>query len=87
MDLKEKRKEIDAIDDRIMSLVLERARVAESIGLEKKRAGAPILDGGREVEVEKRYSDFASAHGLDPEIFAELARLLMAQCRAVQKDL
>ena len=50
MDLKECRKQIDAIDDQLVALFRQRMEVAEAIAAYKKNEGLPVLDAGRERE-------------------------------------
>lgn len=50
MDLMELRKEIDAIDDQLVSLFCQRMEVAARIAEYKKEYGLPILVPAREQE-------------------------------------
>lgn len=50
MDLKECRKQIDAIDDQLVELFRQRMQVASEIAAYKKSVGLPVLDAGRERE-------------------------------------
>jgi len=50
----ELRAEIDAIDDRILELLNERAAIAVEIGLLKVQEGVPLVDPGRERTVINR---------------------------------
>ena len=49
--LKEKRKEIDLIDQRLSTLLNQRLRMAQKIGKIKKEMGQKIYDPKRESEV------------------------------------
>ncbi|MBI3723353.1 chorismate mutase [bacterium] len=53
------RREIDAIDDRIVDLVLRRARCAIRIGRAKRKAGVPVRDRAREAAVLARLAERA----------------------------
>ena len=52
--LQDLRREIDALDRRIVRLLNRRATVAVRIGREKRRAGLPVRDLAREAEVLRR---------------------------------
>jgi chorismate mutase len=51
MTLDALRQSIDRIDDDIVRLLNERARVAVEIGREKRAQGVPVVDAAREDEV------------------------------------
>lgn len=55
------RQKIDAIDERIVELLNERATVVEEIGRFKKAKGLPVTAPGREQEVVRRVA--ALSHG------------------------
>ena len=48
------RKEINAIDDKLVKLFIKRMETAGKIGSLKKEAGLPVLNVKREEEVKKR---------------------------------
>jgi chorismate mutase/prephenate dehydratase len=50
-ELKRKRKEIDLIDRKLLSLLNQRIRIALKIGRVKKEMGGKIYDPAREKEV------------------------------------
>ncbi len=45
------RRDIDAIDDRLLKLLARRARIAQQIGEAKSRKSKAVLDAGRERAV------------------------------------
>ncbi len=53
-DLADLRREIDALDDRILELLNDRARVAHRVGQLKRRAGAAAYAPGREEDLVRR---------------------------------
>lgn len=57
MKLEDWRKEIDAIDGEIISLLNRRAKAAKEIGQIKAKAGLPIIDLERESEVLRNIMD------------------------------
>lgn len=56
MKLDECRQKIDRIDEAIVALLSERAAAAREIGILKAKAGLPVTDRGREMEVLDRVS-------------------------------
>ena len=56
MEIDEKRREIDRIDERIAELLASRTMIARSIAVVKTRAGLPIADAQREEEILRRVS-------------------------------
>jgi chorismate mutase-like protein len=53
-NLDELRRRLDAIDDRLHDLILERAAVVESVAALKQSTGQPSLRPGREAEILRR---------------------------------
>jgi chorismate mutase/prephenate dehydratase len=49
--LKKKRKEIDLIDQKLLTLLNQRLRIAQKIGKIKKKMGKKIYDPRREKEI------------------------------------
>ena len=60
MDIDELRKRIDLMDDVLLRVFNERARIALEIGREKKKLGLPVFDPGREKRI------FARMKGENP---------------------
>ena len=51
MKLEECREEIDAIDEKIMHLINQRAKIARKIGNLKTKASMPVVDVKREKQI------------------------------------
>ncbi len=51
MDLKETRKQIDAIDDTLMALLSQRFELSRRIGRLKRGSDLPLYDAQRESEI------------------------------------
>jgi len=60
VDIDELRKRIDLMDDVLLRVFNERARIALEIGREKKKLGLPVFDPGREKRI------FARMKGENP---------------------
>jgi len=55
--LNDLRKEIDAVDDRLAELLVQRLRAAKEIGALKQRLGQDIIDSGREAKIIQRLQE------------------------------
>lgn len=83
-ELKKCREKIDAIDDRMLELVSERAALAHTIGSLKN--GGPIYRPEREAQVLRRL--LAQNPGpLPDEAVTAIFRTVMSNCRALEKEL
>jgi len=82
--LKQHRDKIDAIDEQLLSLVNERARLAREIGSLKN--GGPIYRPEREAQVLRRLLDHNQGP-LSGEAVTAIFRQVMAHCRALEKQL
>jgi chorismate mutase/prephenate dehydratase len=83
-ELKKCREQIDSIDDQMLKLVSERARLAHEIGMIKN--GGPIYRPEREAQVLRRL--LSQNDGLLPEAsVTAIFRTVMSHCRALEKEL
>ncbi len=57
MEIEELRKRIDLLDDVLLRIFNERARLALDIGDVKKRRGLPVFDAAREKRIFARMKD------------------------------
>lgn len=85
MNLDDYRKEIDAIDTEIIALLNRRAEAAKGIGLIKAKAGLPILDRIREVEILRRLTD-ESQGSFDTSAMARIYGEILIESRRVQGE-
>ncbi|MBO3754132.1 MAG: prephenate dehydratase [Candidatus Brockarchaeota archaeon] len=84
MSLKELRRMMDRVDEKLVEAIAERIRVARMIGGEKKRLGLPVVDENREREVYKHALEKASARGLDPVLVEKVFSIIIDHSRRVQ---
>ena len=85
MDLQELRKQIDKIDDQMISLFVERMRIAAAIGAYKKEHALPVLVPAREAE---KLNDVSEKAGPEmAEYTRELYTALFALSRSYQESL
>ncbi|MBK1734519.1 chorismate mutase [Halorhodospira abdelmalekii] len=87
-ELAELRRRIDGVDDRILELVSERARIAEQVARVKAARGEAIevYRPEREAEILRRLGA-ANGGPLTDEQVAVLFREIMSVCRALQQPL
>lgn len=83
-ELKKRRKQIDAIDEQLLKLVSERAKLAHEIG-EIKGSG-PIYRPEREAQVLRRLISL-NPGPLPDESVTAVFRTVMSNCRALEKAL
>jgi chorismate mutase len=84
-DLKQLRKRIDEIDDRILLALAERAKTCRDIGSMKKQQGLPIKDEDRENEVYQKIKAKAAKLMLDPVQVEAVYREIVNMCSSVQE--
>ena len=80
LQLQALRKDINAIDDELVKLLIRRMETAGKIGSVKKEAGLPVLNVKREEEVKDRL-----AEGV-PEDFKESVRKLYDAIFSVSRE-
>jgi len=84
-ELKQLRQKIDTLDDQILQLLAQRAKVCRAIGAAKKQQGTPIRDVDRENEVYQRVKAKAASLGLDSMQVEQVYREIVNMCSSVQK--
>lgn len=88
-ELAKLRDQIDALDDRVLALLNERARLAQAVGhlkLANGEEGGPIYRPEREAQVVRRLQA-ASAGPLPAEVVERLFKEVMSACRALEQPL
>lgn len=78
------RREIDRIDEQIITLVAQRLRLVDEIAALKKKLGKGIRDEARERAVVDLARERAKKEGLDPFFVEGLMRLVIGQMRGVE---
>ncbi|MCP4897700.1 MAG: prephenate dehydrogenase/arogenate dehydrogenase family protein [bacterium] len=87
--LEQHRRDIEALDRRILHLVCERLELARQIGNIKGRTGVPLRNFEVETVVHRRFEDACRDLGLDPEVGRDLALFLIDKAveeQATQQD-
>jgi chorismate mutase/prephenate dehydratase len=82
-ELRPLRDEIDALDERIIALLTERAQVALQVGEVKLRYQAPAFRPEREAEV-LRHIVAKNSGPIKPEGLKSIYREVMSACRAIE---
>jgi chorismate mutase/prephenate dehydrogenase len=77
--LEQHRRDIEALDRRILHLVCERLALARQIGELKQQAGIPLRNFKVEAEVYQRFEDASSLLGLDAVLGRDLATFLIGK--------
>ena len=75
--LEQHRRDIEALDRRILHLVCERLELARQVGDLKGTLAVPLRNFGVEAQVYRRFEDASSLLGLDAGLGRDLARFLI----------
>jgi chorismate mutase len=81
------RQQIDALDQRMVQIMQERARVVEEVGVIKRRANLPIMDAGREERVIQKAKELAKEGPLPSEIVGRIYQKLVEEMRNWEANL
>ena len=84
-ELTQLRRDIEAIDRRIVELLAERLELGRRTGEIKREAGRPILDAAREAEVIRRAVTTARELGVPQEATREIFWHIVGMSRRVQE--
>ncbi len=84
-ELKQLRKKIDAVDDKILLLLSKRVQICEAIGSAKKTHGLPVQDKAREQQVYQKVREKANSLALNPIQVEAVYREIVNMCSAVQE--
>jgi prephenate dehydrogenase/chorismate mutase len=82
--LEQHRRDIEALDRRILHLVCERLELARQVGDLKRSLAVPLRNFGVEAQVYQRFEDASALLGLDAGLGRDLARFLIE--KAVEKQ-
>jgi len=82
--LKRLRYDVDAIDQKIVSLLIERQKKIEQVVALKKAHQLPVYHPAREENLITQRRDQARKAGLDPDYLEELFRLILRKSRTEQ---
>lgn len=77
LDLQELRVRLDAVDARLLDLLLERQDLIRQVVHYKQATGAPLRDVLREADQMRRLAEAARARGLDPHLATQLLQRIL----------
>jgi chorismate mutase/prephenate dehydratase len=75
------RDQIDSLDQRIVELIQERARVVEKVGNIKREAHLPVTVPSREQQVIEKAQELAKGGPLPPEAVGRIYQKLVEEMR------
>lgn len=75
--LKPYREKIDAIDDRIIDLLVERFDIVRAVGDLKREKSLNVVQSARVVEVIERNAKNAAARDFDPDVIRQIYTILI----------
>jgi chorismate mutase len=82
--LRDRRRKIDLIDQKLLSLLNQRLRIALEIGKIKKQMGTKVYDPKREKEILRRLN-LKNRGSLKSKDLGKIFKMIMKVCRGVQK--
>ena len=85
--LEQHRRDIEALDRRILHLVCERLELARQVGDLKRSLAVPLRNFGVEAQVYQRFEDASALLGLDAGLGRDLARFLIEKAVEEQATL
>jgi chorismate mutase/prephenate dehydrogenase len=81
----ELRREIDRINQRLLTLIAERQDISVAIGALKSSHGLPLYSEEREAVLLETFRGDALRMDLDPDYVEELMRVVLEHSRAAQR--
>jgi chorismate mutase len=75
------RQQIDSIDQRLVQLIQERARVVQEVGVIKQEAHIPVTDASREQVVIQKAENLGKDGPLPPEAVGRIYQKLVEEMR------
>ena len=76
-DLAESRRRIDALDDQLVAVLAERARIVGDVVRYKRARHMRVVDRGREDAMLTAIGELAASRGLDPRIARQVLRAVI----------
>ena len=84
-EIEELRRRVDAVDERIVKAIGERAKICKAIGAAKKKRGMSVRDVARENHVYVLVKQKALEFDLNPLEIEVIYREIVNICSAVQE--
>lgn len=84
--LKNLRKQFDAIDEEIISLMAQRMELSNEMGQLKQQENLPIQDSDREMELMKKLKKNARFKGVSESFIIQLYEMILKESRRIQES-
>lgn len=81
------RRQIDEIDEQLLTLLAKRMRISREIGIYKKEHNMPILQRGRYDEILERRAQMGQSMELNPEFVVNIVQAIHDESVKVQMDI
>ncbi len=81
------RNDIDALDDRIISLLEERFKIVKKVGNYKVEHALDVVQTGRVQEVLDRVRGLALTHTLDPDFIENLYKIMIDHAHTLESGI
>jgi len=87
MELEEIRKEIDKVDNEIISLLARRKSLSREVGRLKKTKNKPVFDKKREIELITQINEKAKELGLEEDFVVSLYDIILEDSKKEQEQM
>ena len=87
MELEEIRKEIDKVDNEIISLLARRKSLSREVGRLKKTKNKPVFDKKREIELITQINEKAKELGLEEDFVVSLYDISLEDSKKEQEQM
>jgi chorismate mutase len=87
MEIKKIRKEIDKIDDKILTLLSKRKNLVKDIARLKKELKIPIFDKKREEQIIERLKIKSKENNLDENFVISIYDIILKNSKDAQEDI
>lgn len=81
------RHRIDALDDKIIDLLVERTGIIREVGQFKFDNNIPAVLPDRVIEVRERAAERAAAKGLDPDLIRQLYSIIIGYSCDLEEEI
>jgi len=82
--LEDYRRDIDALDEKIVALIVERFGIVHQVGELKAREGIAVVQSVRAQAVKDRVAALAQAQGLDGELLRAIYALMIDHAHVLE---
>lgn len=76
-ELENYRREIDALDEKLIDLLVRRFQIVQAVGEYKGRTGTNVVQSERAEEVKNRVAQMAAAQGLSPDLVRKMYEMMI----------